>query len=216
MPRRSKTKSTTIVVRPIERGTRHATKAVLGTLTQLNRQRPLHMLDPVDWALAGPPKPWKQPKSLPASCKPQPPRRNPGRDDGETWVSANYVCGRAIGPDWEGDDGDDAWKMDVEREWARDLGSSGDEDAWGHDRAERRREVQIMDIAKPMKPRGISREFEVVDTVRRVIALEEDQTIEWTERIGAALALDEWEILEETDDQQAIESYAELVQLRTD
>ncbi|KAI0827261.1 hypothetical protein BC628DRAFT_1418396 [Trametes gibbosa] len=208
MPRRSKTKSTNIVVRPIERGTRHTTKAVLGTLTELNCHKPLHMLDPLDWAFAGPEKPWKQPGSIPASCKPQAARRNPWRDDGEWCVSAKHLSTRAIGAERE------TWRMDVESEWAHE--DFEDDDAWRHYRLEGRREVRIMDIAKPMKLRGVSKEFEVVDTVSRVIVLEEDQTIEWTGRIGADLELDEWEVLDQTDVQQGTGSYAELIQLRTD
>lgn len=60
---------------------------------------------------------------------------------------------------------------------------------------------------------GISREFEVVETVRRVIALEEDQAPALTGRTGLDPELDEWEVLEQEDSQQPLESYAELVQL---
>lgn len=59
------------------------------------------------------------------------------------------------------EDSDVIYRMDVEPEliqeafewaWAEDAGAEGD--AWGHDRPQERREVSIMDIAKPMKPRG--------------------------------------------------------------
>lgn len=56
---------------------------------------------------------------------------------------------------------------------------------------------------------GISKEFEVVETVRRVIALEEDQASAL--RTGLDPELDGWEVLEQEDSRQPLGSYAELV-----
>lgn len=107
-------------------------------------------LDPIDWMFA-PPKPWKQPKSVPASCRPQAPRRNPGRHHAQTWKSGQVVCGNALGAAEDDDESDAAWQMDVEREWRREEYEwAVEEDVWGHERTE----VQLMDIAKPMKPKG--------------------------------------------------------------
>lgn len=98
-----------------------------------------------------PPKPWKQPKSVPASCRPQAPRRNPGRHHAQTWKSGQVVCGNALVAVEDDGESDAAWRMDVEREWRREEYEwAAEEDAWGHERTE----VQLMDIAKPMKPKG--------------------------------------------------------------
>ena len=79
-------------------------------------------------------------------------RRNPGRDDGKTWVSRRYVCGNADEPAANGST-DETYDEDVEHEW-----EAGWEDQSGHEyeRDRARMEVAIMDIAKPAKPRGTS------------------------------------------------------------
>lgn len=61
---------------------------------------------------------------------------------------------------------------------------------------------------------GISKEFEVVKTVRRVIALEEGQASDLTGRTALDPELDEWEVLEQEDIRQPPGSYAESVQIR--
>ncbi len=142
-------------------------------------------------------------------------------------MSGQFVCGNAIGAVEDVAESDSAWQMDVEREWRREErewarreeNEDADEDAWGHDRLPERREVSIMDIAKPMKLKGswseaptrfwlmhgatlgISREFEVVKTVRRVIALEEDHASVWANQTRVDPELDGWEVLEQEGNQ---------------
>ncbi|KAL1948094.1 hypothetical protein VTO73DRAFT_12169 [Trametes versicolor] len=214
MPSRSQRQAKQIVVRSIEPGSRHATKSVLGTLTKLNQAKPAHAIKRSDWVLA-----WNKPKQRPPVCPPRTARRNPGRDDGETWMSPHYVSGRAMGPVWDGGESDDVWETDVREEWARnDIDADGQEGVWRHDKSQERREVQLMDIAKPMKPKGVRKEFELIEPVRRVIALEEDQLSEWASQISDDSELDalEWDMLDEDDSQSEMGSYANVVQLRPD
>lgn len=57
----------------------------------------------------------------------------------------------------------------------------------------------------------------MVETVGRVIALEDDQLSEWASQISdSELDAFEWDMLDEDDSQQAMGSYAELVQVRPD
>ncbi|RPD65694.1 hypothetical protein L227DRAFT_570977 [Lentinus tigrinus ALCF2SS1-6] len=110
-------------------------------------------------------------------------RRNPGRDDGKTWVSRRFVCGTAVEPTSNGSYAE-AHNEDVEDEWEAEC---QEDVVYTRDRA--RMEVSILDIAKPAKPRGPAKEYEIVDTVRRVIALEED---EWEEYV-----YEDWELTAE-------------------
>ncbi|OJT04039.1 hypothetical protein TRAPUB_5275 [Trametes pubescens] len=216
MPSRSQRQAKQIVVRSIEPGSRHTTKSVLGTLTKLNQAKPAHAIKRSDWVLA-----WNKPKQRPPVCPPRMARRNPGRDNGETWMSPHYVSGRAMGPVWDGGESDDVWETDVRDEWARED-VDAEESVRGHDRSQERREVQLMDIAKPMKPKGaatpgVRKEFEMVEAVERVIALEEDQLSEWASQISDDSELDalEWDMLDDGS-QQGTGSYADMVQLRPD
>lgn len=153
-------------------------------------------------------------------------------------MSPHYVSGRAMGPVWDGGESDDVWETDVREEWARnDIDADGQEGVWRHDKSQERREVQLMDIAKPMKPKGVCfrgacvscadgcgatpgvrKEFELIEPVRRVIALEEDQLSEWASQISDDSELDalEWDMLDEDDSQSEMGSYANVVQLRPD
>ncbi|KAI0634022.1 hypothetical protein C8Q77DRAFT_1256669 [Trametes polyzona] len=198
MPSRSKRQANAIVVRPIIPGTRQTTKSVFGTTTQLNKHEPV---------------PWKHPKPRPACMRPQPARRNPGRGNGE-WLAPQAVCGRALGPVWDDEEGDDSWQRDVESEWAGDEWADGNASNQG--RLPRRTEVRIMDIAKPLKPKGISKDFEVIKTVRRVIALEENQTdsAEWEDRIESDVEMEDWDILDDEDMRQRAQTYATSLRSR--
>ncbi|KAJ8455596.1 hypothetical protein ONZ51_g12387 [Trametes cubensis] len=208
MPSRSKKQSTTIVVRPIIPGTRQVTKTVLGRLDELNHHAPLEELDPVDFEYYKNVKPWKQQSR---SRRSQPPRRNPGRDDGKTYVSRRFVCGTAIGSTKDAYV-DAAPSRADDEDWKRKGIVDGDGDKLERQKHSTR-EVRIMDIAKPMKPRGKGRgvpdDFEIVNAVGRVVALEDETKLsdKWP---SSALELDEWDMMEEWDEQQT--SYATVLQ----
>ncbi len=74
-------------------------------------------------------------------------RRNPGPDDGKTWVSRQFVCGTAVEPRLSADAHDE----DVEHEWQAEWDGPSETE---HPRDRARMEVSIMDIAKPAKLRG--------------------------------------------------------------
>lgn len=76
-------------------------------------------------------------------------RRNPGRDDGKTYVSRRFVCGTAVEPAPH----DETHNDDVQHEWEAEW-TGPSETEYTRDRA--RMEVSILDIAKPAKPRGAS------------------------------------------------------------
>ncbi|KAI9060057.1 hypothetical protein FKP32DRAFT_1760641 [Trametes sanguinea] len=218
MPSRSKKQSTTIVVRPITRGTRQATKTVLGTLGELNRHAPLKELNPA--LVSTPPKPWKQ-NSRPYVWEPdvrRRSRRNPGREDGQTWRSDSYLCGRALESSRDDreviDDTTDCEEGSSTQDWRE--GIRRDSTLASH--SPPRREVPIMDIAKPMKPRGMAKDFEVLETVGRVIALDDDHMTEWTDDDRGDSAMQEWESLdwESASDHEHKASYAAMLRQRPD
>ncbi|KAI8989031.1 hypothetical protein BD414DRAFT_485770, partial [Trametes punicea] len=109
-------------------------------------------LDPIDRDMMKPYKPWKQ-ASRSRWWKPPAPRRNPGRDDGRTWVSRRFVCGRSLDSGWETRDGDDSTMTTESEPLGSDLEEGISEE---QEMPRRRREVRIMDLAKPAKPRGAS------------------------------------------------------------
>lgn len=61
-----------------------------------------HAIKRSDWVLA-----WNKPKQRSPVCPPLLSRRNPGRNDGETWMSSHYVSGRAMDPVWDGGERDE-------------------------------------------------------------------------------------------------------------
>ncbi|KAI0649806.1 hypothetical protein C8Q79DRAFT_940847 [Trametes meyenii] len=212
MPSRGKKQRGNIVVRAIAHGEHRATKTVFGTLSQLNHRAPLEKLDPVDFQLYKNYKPWKK-ASHADPCKAHGPRRNPGRNDGQTYMSGSFVCGVAVDPILDPNDYDD-----TELEWASEYADdvNVDEDVRWATLSQATQEVHIMDIAKPMKPKGAARKFEIIDTVQRVIALDEDNMADWTGRIGGDSELDEWETLEAEDmcDGEVAASYATVLRQR--
>ncbi|KAL7284738.1 hypothetical protein ACG7TL_002044 [Trametes sanguinea] len=163
------------------------------------------------------PKPWKQ---YPRIDVWEPDvrrrsRRNAGRDDGQSWRSDSYLCGRAFDSSRDDQDALDDTIDHEEEEWIGDWREDVRQNYAVHSYTSPRREVPIMDIAKPMKPRGevaqstgtladpgkyrgtgVAKDFEMLDTVRRVIALDEDQRAEWMDDQEEDLALQEWESLE--------------------
>ena len=57
---------------------------------------------------------------------------------------------------------------------------------------------------------GISKDFEVIETVRRVIALEENHTdsAEWEARMESGVEMADWDILDDEDMCQRAQTYA--------
>ncbi|KAI0672189.1 hypothetical protein C8Q78DRAFT_970749 [Trametes maxima] len=209
MPSRSKKQRGSIVVRTIAHGEHCATKTMFGTLSQLNHRAPLEKLDPVDFQVYKNYKPWKK-ASHADPCKAHGPRRNPGRNDGHTYMSGRFMCGVAVDPVLDPVDYDD----DTELEWASDeYVEEVDEDVRRATLSQATREVHIMDIAKPMKPKGAARKFEIIETVQRVIALDEDHMADWTDRIEGDSEWDEWETLDAEDmcEGEAAVSYATVL-----
>ncbi|KAK1223534.1 hypothetical protein PQX77_013582 [Marasmius sp. AFHP31] len=92
-------------------------------------------------------------------------RRNPGRMDGVKWNGDSFVCATRV-------DGDD---HDSDSERYSDSGYDSELDVQDEKRPVRETfEISLLDIAKPMKAKGVAKEFEIVQTVQRVIALEDD------------------------------------------
>ena len=170
-------------------------------------------------ALVAPPaKPWKQPKSVPRIYRQL--RSPPG-----------HTCTPTMGAEW--DEARGAYDMDVQEEWEREWAGQSQHDADEED-GRGRVEVHILDIARPAKPRGEgllcrmrgergiddgllpfpgpAKEFEVVETVRRVIALEDDDDgwEEWDIGSEDELEFDEWEAVE--DEKHRLASYAMVLQ----
>jgi hypothetical protein len=123
-------------------------------------------------------------------------RRNPGRMDGVQWRGASFTCPNRVDdsherPDSPYDDDDDESDFEVDFEPSqRGVHSNQTLEA-------RVYTISLMDIAKPAKPRGIcsfsryhriplshfprsgiAKQFEVIDSVPRVIALD-DEPEEW-------------------------------------
>ncbi|KAG6835938.1 hypothetical protein H0H93_013155 [Arthromyces matolae] len=77
--------------------------------------------------------------------------------------------------------------------------------------------VSLMDIAKPAKPKGVAREFEVVNGLSKVIACEEDV---WHDNTGPGSSLDDfWEDWDNVYEDCAMEdverpSYSSVARLR--
>ncbi|KAJ7263172.1 hypothetical protein B0H12DRAFT_294589 [Mycena haematopus] len=102
---------------------------------------------------------------------------NPGRRDGFLWNTDNYICPARV----------DGFRCDV-----RDATAAALVDDYANDPENRqivesdeaaplslpRHEVALMDIARYAKPKGIAKEFEVLDAPRRVIVLSEDAFVD--------------------------------------
>ncbi|GBE89720.1 hypothetical protein SCP_1700440 [Sparassis crispa] len=134
--------------------------------------------------------PWKLGKGVRAG------RRNPGRNDGYTWNGSNFVCGSDI----------DGGGYGIEEDYPHELEcSSGDTHAVRYKDAEIQvpslYDISLGDIAKPERKKkkvatGPAREFEMVDSVQRVIVLD-DFELGYEERVEAIE--DEWESIERED-----------------
>ncbi|KAI0752603.1 hypothetical protein C8Q80DRAFT_465351 [Daedaleopsis nitida] len=212
MPSRSK-RTPNVVVRPMSRGEGAPKKVVLATLEELNNHATADEIT-AHLAIFEERKPWKQAsKSNHRYDRDwRMTRRNAGRDDGQTYVSRRFVCGRAVDPSraFETAGG---YEMDASREWERECPRREEtDDVREHGIAE----VAILDIAKPAKRRGAAKDYEVIKTLRRVIVLEDDEDeyedVEW----GWEDELDEldgvdWEAIEGPSKRKDSASYATAV-----
>jgi hypothetical protein len=106
--------------------------------------------------------------TLPAK-KPDPVRRNPGRMDGLRWNGSSFICSSSIDARTTYDIIDDCdigeWDVDLEEQEEKLSNATFS--------------VSLLDIARPAKPRGIAKHFEVVERLPRVIALEETDDFGW-------------------------------------
>ncbi|ESK91220.1 hypothetical protein Moror_2940 [Moniliophthora roreri MCA 2997] len=85
-------------------------------------------------------------------------RRNPGRMDGAQWNGDSFICTKDV-------DGHHL-QSDIESDYE-------DDEYEEQNCATRRQEVSLLDMAKPMKKRGIAKHFEIVRTVQRTIPFDE-------------------------------------------
>ncbi|KAG7100213.1 hypothetical protein E1B28_001988 [Marasmius oreades] len=138
-------------------------------------------------------------------------RRNPGRMDGVRWNGDSFVCPLHVDSDLSVFGGsedeleceyDDSYEFDNKRSEEKMKTVS--------------ETVCLMDIAKPMKVKGIAKDFEVLQTVRRVIALEDElENEEWemTSCTGS-----EWdEVIEDVESEAALgawQSYSDAIRSR--
>ncbi|KAJ7367305.1 hypothetical protein DFH08DRAFT_189670 [Mycena albidolilacea] len=118
------------------------------------------------------------PTTLRTSCKNRDPRlahsRNPGRRDGFLWNADSFICPASV----------DGFRCDVrdagvvtapydDAEDARAVESGAETDLQLPPH-----EVALMDIARHAKPKGIAKDFEMLDAPRRVIVLDEDAFVD--------------------------------------
>ncbi|OBZ77027.1 hypothetical protein A0H81_03119 [Grifola frondosa] len=139
------------------------------------------------WVNVSNPKPWKPRRRV----KTDPPRL--GRRYGQViaWRRDAYVCQRAVDGDYE-----ESYESDLQNEWEQELAL--EDMPKERDWKMTRHEVLLLDIARPAKMKGTAREFEMVDTVQRVIALEDEKQ---------PFDDEEWETVEKVDDANRL-SYA--------
>ncbi|KAF9257055.1 hypothetical protein L218DRAFT_965676 [Marasmius fiardii PR-910] len=122
-------------------------------------------------------------------------RRNSGRMDGVRWNGDSFICPwnvdrryDASGNDFDFGDGDDSdWE---ESEYPERVEANGVSQAT----------VLLMEIAKPMKVKGIAKNFEVLQTVQRVIVLEEEDDMKSESGWEVASCVEsEWDQIYEDD-----------------
>ncbi|KAF8652867.1 hypothetical protein AX16_004116 [Volvariella volvacea WC 439] len=100
-------------------------------------------------------------------------RRNPGRMDGVQWNGQSFVSPRQV----NGDVDDLEHDEELERYlYKRDSSRAESKmpDYLPREEEASRHVISLWDIAKPAKPRGSNKDYEVVRGVRQVIALDDD------------------------------------------
>ncbi|KAE9396712.1 hypothetical protein BT96DRAFT_996486 [Gymnopus androsaceus JB14] len=123
-------------------------------------------------------------------------RRNPGRMDGVRWNADSFICPENVDGFESYDDSSDS------EEEVYDDAMSGD----SRQREQAAHVVSLLDIAKPAKPKGIAKDFEVVKGVRRVIFLEDEK--DW-ETFSQEQVDEEWEEWEEIYESTALKKKPE-------
>ncbi|TFK31910.1 hypothetical protein BDQ12DRAFT_68645 [Crucibulum laeve] len=88
-----------------------------------------------------------------------PTRRNPGRMDGVQWNGDSFVCASKV------DDGVHTVTVEPDNE----------DDYTALYKTPQAFTVSLMDIAKPAKTKGIAKEFELVEGIKHVIALDDSE-----------------------------------------
>jgi len=120
-------------------------------------------------------------------------RRNPGRMDGMRWNGDSFICVANV-------DGDNAPQLEDEVLQDARHALAGAE----RTPANKRPAVlaSLLDIAKPAKAKGVAKQFEVVDAVSKIIALDDDdaQTECWELDIERD---EEWEDLYESEEEES-------------
>jgi len=115
---------------------------------------------------------WLAPPTLPPK-KPDPVRRNPGRMDGVRWAGSSFICPTSVEGDLTTSDNITGFYDNDYLSLQDDIWDQAQAEASGY-RREDKMSVQLWDIARPAKVKGIAKEFEVVHGVRRTIVLEDD------------------------------------------
>ncbi|KAF9077324.1 hypothetical protein BDP27DRAFT_1312202 [Rhodocollybia butyracea] len=130
-----------------------------------------------------------------------------GRKDGKRWKATSFICGERVdGLDSYHEHDTDEGERYTEEKYAAESGCNHT--------AKTEHVVFILDIAKPAKPKGIAKDFEVVEGVRKVIFLDDEG--DW----GRFSEEDEWEEWEkiysdsETSDVQEVKrpAYSTVLQ----
>ncbi|KAL0945798.1 hypothetical protein HGRIS_012085 [Hohenbuehelia grisea] len=110
-------------------------------------------------------------------------RRNPGRMDGRMWNGASFMC---------------PLKVDDEDLSEDDEGGLPDWCDYEPPVETEPHVIELLDIAREAKPKGVAKEFEVVSPLDRVIVLEDGWQCDWqseSESDGDNEALDGWDEL---------------------
>lgn len=103
-------------------------------------------------------------------------RRNYGRMDGTHWNGKTFICPAQVDAAYSGTynicDCESCLRMEAH------------EDYWpDEEKAPVTATISLLDIAKPAKVKGVAKEFEVIDRLPRVIALQDDEdaysTLDW-------------------------------------
>jgi len=105
-------------------------------------------------------------------------RRNPGREDGFQWNADHFLSPADV--DGNPNEAVSDCEIDILQQIIEDI-STGDE------YEPQRMSVSLLDIARPAKAKGVAKDFEIIETPIRVVALEEEEA-EWPD-----VDEDEWE-----------------------
>ncbi|KAI0752613.1 hypothetical protein C8Q80DRAFT_1351114 [Daedaleopsis nitida] len=141
-------------------GMRTTNKTLSRTMSELNRHAPLAEIAP--YLLIEHSKPWRQARRSTTRDRPgRSSRRNAGRT---AWASHRFVCEAAT--DWAHGERDE--------EEVEEALLQGDPGTWSTLNDSKPPQVSLLDIARPAKQRGTVQGYELIDSVSKVIALDDD------------------------------------------